>query len=1634
MHTKSKKSVLAILLCLPLLCAVLFTAHGKRAYAMENYTVTTSERKQTVDGWGTSLIWWAGQVGAYDWKGDDGREVREQIMDLIYGKDGLEYTVARYNVGGGENPDCEHGDHMGQGRKMEGYKKTADGDYDWDADAAQRWTLEWIYENVEDPIVEYFSNSPPWYMTRSKCASGYAENRSNPGAATTNMEGEENYEAFAKYFVDVLVHLVEEEGYRFDYVNPFNESSTGWWPQGGSQEGCDFTHDGRASVLYYMAREMDKHASLDGILISFDDAAGPGLAANDYNELVKRMNEDPQKYESVRARIAKLNYHLYADPSQGRQEEVASLAERDGIKNWMSEIGWNENDNADDVPMDTAFKHSRYIRQTFNAGAEAYILWQIVEELSSSFGNANNYGPIKVSYNENANIGNYGYGIGSYTVDKQYYILGQYSKYIKAGYSIVPTSDGNGVAALSPDGAEVVIVHENNAASSQVINYTLDGSVITGGKKIVTDKTQNWQSTTIAAAGSSFHASVSPYSVTTFVLKTEQKSATKKMVNIRARSKVSGNTLADLPSVQQIAQNGAYNYFYVTGQWGDDGNTAYSATGGAVVVKVHGTGVDLRIRPKSSTAADASYANVWLYDKEGNVLEQCRSLATRGSGDHISLYEIKDLPEDDYIVVAEVGAPDATATSSNGYMNIRGIYVYSGSDTRGVDPLLGGASVIDGNLYVAYDPEPGRQYYVQYREWEGEWVRVSPDRNGPVATGLTADRYEVKLIDGGRASEAVEVRNVKRIENLLYYVDAGAPSGSEYTVYENAGQYQTLKDQAFGADAFTGKSWGRTSVGNKAYHNGAVGSLRRAVHDGVSADGPDAIEYAFEVEAGKTYDMVLGMSNPWTDRDAVITVNGEAKGTFTAAMNVENYVFLQSLSPAESNGKQLITVRVTRKSGDAASNNPVLGLIAVSEHGKPAVFMATGAQMQTVTADEEHNAVLMRPGSYVSPYTQTIALTEAYIYNTDGTCEKKSAQFDDFTVRAASGTTIATVTGTVDGLPFASKLMLEQEKKNYYFIDCGSDGTNIEAAMPGVLQNDVFDRKAPNGTEWGFVGNSGTSWADGDYRTSIRNDMKDNPAYRLTGLPTDREITVEVAGYVGSTWGDRACDVFLSTRQTSGGTKIGTLQMTGNSRMNVLSATVTATDSTMYLRFVRTSGGDPAVSFVRVYDADALDAPVKPTVDREEAGMDDTLRISNLTAGDVLVLTDGNGKYIGTVPVTGSVMDLSLRDYADALYDSFVVQIAARRLGALEDSEAALVRLPGVEPYMVYEKWSDSHVVRFTPSMGVTINNLVIVSPDGKRTDVTDREYYYYVADQAGEYTSEVTTPQNRTYARKFTLDNLRQIAFTVTRSESGWTTQDVTVRVKVHYSVGGNNISSLKSLTVNGTLITPDANDTYTFVADKNATYTFRAVNIFDEEFVEVVQVANIDKEETKYLFTPDLTYIDGFRANMTSGNISGGTFVVKKGEQTVASANGFRILDAGDYDIRYTSGLGVSRDFTFSLAYDPGAVKSFTAMCADNTLVVMDDDVTVYRLGDGEKLEKANRYELQNGNVYLAYKEGQDSYEALIVFTDEASPVLPAEEKPSSDKKGCGSHAAATAALPAAALLLAACLLLKVKGGKRA
>ena len=174
---------------------------------------------------------------------------RPAYIDLLYGDPERRLTlglnVARYNIGGGDAPGHAH---MRRDAQIEGFQAGAGQPFDFTRDASQRRMLHEAQERGAD-IFEAFSNSPPYWMTNSGCASG-----------TTTGAGDDlnpiHYADFVNYLVTVVDYFAMWEGIVFESLEAFNEPD-GHWKALSSQEGNDVAQATQQTLIPMLAQALD---------------------------------------------------------------------------------------------------------------------------------------------------------------------------------------------------------------------------------------------------------------------------------------------------------------------------------------------------------------------------------------------------------------------------------------------------------------------------------------------------------------------------------------------------------------------------------------------------------------------------------------------------------------------------------------------------------------------------------------------------------------------------------------------------------------------------------------------------------------------------------------------------------------------------------------------------------------------------------------------------------------------------------------------------------------------------------------------------------------------------------------------------------------------------------------------------------------------------------------------------------------------------------------------------------------------------------------------------------------------------------------------------------------------------------
>lgn len=449
------------------------------------------------EGWGSSLCWWANRVGYSD-------TLAQKTADLFYGDDGLRLNIARFNIGGGDDPAHDHITRTDS--NMPGYTKFNNGavTYDWSADANQRNVLlKCIDAAGDDMIVEMFSNSPPYYMCKSGCSTG------NTNAGSNNLK-DDYYDDFAEYLAEVCYHYEHDWGVDIQSIDPMNEPYTDYWGAfSKKQEGCHFDQGESMNKAFTELDKSLKKRGLNDIIISGCDESVIDTQISSYNKLSSAAKQV----------LGRIDTHTYGGSKRSELKQTAMSA---GKNLWMSEVDGGSTAGSNAGQMGAALWLADRIALDLNElNSSAWILWQLIDNHISS----NGYNGKRDSGMVNVNGGYWGVAVADHDkndviLTKKYYAFGQFTRYIRPGMTMLKASR-NSVAAYDPVNKQLVITAVNTSGSSSDVRFDLSqfSSLGTSAKTIRTSNSENWADVGASpVSGSALKVSLAPNSVTTFII------------------------------------------------------------------------------------------------------------------------------------------------------------------------------------------------------------------------------------------------------------------------------------------------------------------------------------------------------------------------------------------------------------------------------------------------------------------------------------------------------------------------------------------------------------------------------------------------------------------------------------------------------------------------------------------------------------------------------------------------------------------------------------------------------------------------------------------------------------------------------------------------------------------------------------------------------------------------------------------------------------------------------------------------------------------------------------------------------------------------------------------------------------
>lgn len=824
----------------------------KSAGAAGEISVDPEIHYQTLKGWGTSLCWWGNIIGSWgdeDFNGN-GRPDREEIAELAFSPEYLNLNIVRYNVGGGdqENTSIKRREGLVPGwtEDMTG-TKDGTGNYNEEAflakdtenmaDDGQLWMLEQAnaYREAEGDIInEVFSNSPPYYMTESGSSTGGWN-------AEPNLK-EDYYDDFAVYMARAAKwidnDLNKKYGTGVDYVEPMNEPDTSYWGYGSTkQEGCVFKPGEQQSGMLTEMRNALNAEGLDDVQITATDETSLWNAINSFNQLTTAVKED----------MTTISAHTYSG-SDSERKELSALAKSYDKDLWMSEItrggGSHDDDSHESMgDVNTQSQSEGIMADLKYMQSSAWIAWLVADSEYECLQTNSSWGLLHAVFESDGPVADYhtklvdGSGNaynwipeeGYWAVTKQFYTMMQYSKYLKAGYTMIDIDDDNMCAAIAPDGSELVIVAQNFGSDRTT---TVDLGKFSGAAKAEVYRTSDTKSCELVATQNVtdkvLDVTLPSYSVTTFVI-TPNDGET--IGNLDNYSEI---VAADVVNPDDADWTSDVNKFTYAGSWGESG----AADG------------------KYTTKADASVTFTF-------------------EGTQAAIYGTKGGDETGKVKVSVDGGEAQEVDLTGGSKNVDELLYYTGELENKKHTVT--ITDVSGLLEVNYAKVITGEFIEEITEIEScadvytvsgvkpvlpETVTVKTNKEKTFeetvtwnleGMDFTKDVTLKGMIAGTDKEASVNVKVVE--ENIAYFIDCNSPKSP---AYEEINSYADLLNET--ADQkYTEGSWGYLDEYGKY-----DGSAEDKYDTGWWAESGQTIQYTVPLEKG-TYEVSFGFKEWWKD-------------------------------------------------------------------------------------------------------------------------------------------------------------------------------------------------------------------------------------------------------------------------------------------------------------------------------------------------------------------------------------------------------------------------------------------------------------------------------------------------------------------------------------------------------------------------------------------------------------------------------------------------------------------------------------------------------------------------------------------------------------------------------------------------
>jgi O-glycosyl hydrolase len=456
-------------------------------------TAVVTGPAQTITGFGASGAWWVNDLTNFS------SSVQSQVASLLFTSGGIDLSQYRYNIGGG-------GVGVTVPARAPQSFLTSSGTYDWSNDPGGQYFLKAAAADGVPDLVGFVNSAPSQYTT----------NGENCGGEINTADDS----AYGAYLATIVSHFASE-GVNIAQVSPMNEPDDSFSSCG--QEGMEVPANERAGVIDAVGSALES-AGLSTKVI-----------ADESSQTTQLLSEAPTWLAdpSVPSYLAAIAHHTYDNPSDSTLEQVGGLADVNRQPVWATEIccqisGGGGYGAQYDPTIAGGLVLANYIYTDLSYADDSAFDWWTA--LSSELG----CDPVTVAacatsvnsagWNDGLIYSDPDYasdGNQNLYVTKRFYVLGQYSRYVRPGavrYGVSGSPPGVQTMAFWNNG-DWTVVATNTNTSATTLSVDLGSGALTPGGAYQTDANENLAAVPAPAiSGSTITASLPAQSVTTYVL------------------------------------------------------------------------------------------------------------------------------------------------------------------------------------------------------------------------------------------------------------------------------------------------------------------------------------------------------------------------------------------------------------------------------------------------------------------------------------------------------------------------------------------------------------------------------------------------------------------------------------------------------------------------------------------------------------------------------------------------------------------------------------------------------------------------------------------------------------------------------------------------------------------------------------------------------------------------------------------------------------------------------------------------------------------------------------------------------------------------------------------------------------